>query len=160
MAIGLVMEVHSVRLRMHVACLGDERLDSFEVRECFHAELAVEPSTQRLKNLILLLRSVPDVPLVHIADSRVRRDLAVAPRAAWMVDRSVALLMHDLGQKLFVRVASREVGFEPRLRVLVRVVVLELALLLHLVVLIVSRPENYRGVVAHAADVGDCFLSD
>lgn len=59
MAIGLVVEVHHMRLRMFVGLVLNKRLDGRQVRECLHAKLAVEPAAQAVENLVLLLRTVP-----------------------------------------------------------------------------------------------------
>lgn len=140
---------------MHLAGLGHERLDGLNVWECFHAEFAVEASTERFEYLVFLLRTVPHVPLVHIADGRVGCDLPVSPWTAGMVDGGGGFIMDGVGEQFLVNVARWEVGLEPGLRVLVCEIVFQTGLLLDLVVLVVAGPEDDGCMMAHAADVRD-----
>lgn len=143
---------------MHLAGLGDEGLDGLNVWERLHPELAVEPPAQFIEDLVLLLRAVPHVPLVHVANGRVRADLAVSPRTAGVVGRGGRLLVYNAGEQFLVDVASRKIGLEPGLRVLVGEIVIQAVLLLDLVVFVVAGPEDDGRMMAHASYVRDRFF--
>lgn len=70
-----------------------------------------------------------------------------------MVVRGGYQLGADIGKDLLIDIASREVGLEPRISVLVLVVVRQTRRLLILVILIISRPDDNRRVMAQKLDV-------
>lgn len=59
--------------------------DRVDVRESLHSEFAVEPAPERIEDLVLLLGAVPNVPLMHVSNCRVRSLQSISPRRAWMV---------------------------------------------------------------------------
>lgn len=79
-------------------------LDCFDVRESFHAELAIEATTKRVEDLVFFLRPMPDctllvfdldfivqsfivptVPLMHVAHFGIGSDQAITPGGPRMV---------------------------------------------------------------------------
>ncbi len=72
-------------LRVQLGGVGDEGLDRVKVREGFEAGLAVEAAAEGGEDLVFLLRAVPDVPLVEVADGGVGGGFAVAPGGAGVV---------------------------------------------------------------------------
>jgi hypothetical protein len=59
-AIGLVVEVEDVRLRVFVGFVLNEMVNRRHVRESLHSKFTVEAASKSIKDLVLLLRSVPD----------------------------------------------------------------------------------------------------
>jgi len=64
MSVRFVVEVDHVALRVELGRIRDEVLDSVDVRESFHAKLAVESATQLVEDLVFLLSAVPYIPRV------------------------------------------------------------------------------------------------
>lgn len=113
-AVGLVVEIQGLGLRIQLGRVGDERLDGLDMRERFHPELAVEATPEGLEYLVLLLRPVPHIPLVHVADGRVGCDLPVAPGTTGVVGCMRGFLGDGIGEEFFVDVPCWEVRLEPR----------------------------------------------
>ena len=104
MPIRLIVKIQHMRLRKLVGLVFDKVVYRGQVRECLHAEFAVEPATEGSEDLVFFLGSVPDcilinglswlyeereirtVPLMHIPDCRVGCGFAVTPRTAWVVE--------------------------------------------------------------------------
>ena len=102
-----------MRLRVELGRVGAVGFDGVDVREGFHAEFAVEAAAQRVEDLVFLLRAVPHVPLVHVADGFVGRGQAVAPGGARVVGDGGGVSGDDGGEDVLVDVAGWEVCFEP-----------------------------------------------
>lgn len=66
MAIGLVVEVDNVRLRVLVGFVFDKRLNGLHVWKGFHSEFTVESASEGLVDLVLLLCTVPHCILSQI----------------------------------------------------------------------------------------------
>lgn len=62
MPVRFIVEVDHMALRIELRRIRNEILDSVDVRECLHAEFAIESTTQLIENLIFLLSAVPYVP--------------------------------------------------------------------------------------------------
>jgi len=70
-SVGFVVKVNHMRLRIQLTRVRHEILDCVNVREGFHAKLGVETTTKGVEDLVLLLCTMPDVPLMHVSDCRV-----------------------------------------------------------------------------------------
>jgi hypothetical protein len=141
MPISLIVEVNDMRLGEQVLGIFDKVFNGGQVREGFHAKLAVESATESVEDLILLLSTMPyydsvstrmrlitwiarlTVPLVHITNSRIERLLSITPRAAGVIEGTWRMLSHNFWEQLFVDITRREICLEPALWVLVLVVV-------------------------------------
>ena len=125
----LVVEVHRHRTGVELLRFGSDRLECVPVRVGFHPKLANEPASQSLCVLVLFHTSMPDftsvsvrlriavpgagheeltVPLVDIADSRIRSIFAIPPRACGMIGNARVLFLYNLREKVLVQVASWE----------------------------------------------------
>lgn len=71
MAVRFVVEINHVTLREKLRRISAIVSDRVDVRKRLHSKFAVEAAAQRVKNLVLLLCSVPDVPLVHVTNRSV-----------------------------------------------------------------------------------------
>ena len=58
-AIGLVVEIQHMRLRVKILLVLDKVLDSRHVRERLHTKLAVKAAPEGVEDLVFLLRSMP-----------------------------------------------------------------------------------------------------
>lgn len=79
---------------------------------------------------------------MYVAHRRVCCSLSIAPGTTWVVDCFRMLGFNDLWKHVFVIVPSWKVRFQPGLGVFVRKVVMKLVSFLHLVVLVVPRPDD------------------
>lgn len=147
-------------LRIQLCGIGTVISDGVDVRECFHSELAVEPATERIEDLVLLLCPVPYVPLVHVSNGGIRGLQSIAPWRTWMIwymwafgsygfrkDLVGSLLASKLVSQgvntcLLVDVPGWEVGLQPAFRILILVVVRQPKRLLHLIILVVTSIDN------------------
>lgn len=68
MAICLVVEVQHVTLWEQLGGIGAVVSNGVDMGERFHAELTVESATERIEDLVLLLRTVPHIPLMHVSN--------------------------------------------------------------------------------------------
>ena len=55
-------------LRVQLCGIGAVVSDGVDVRKGFHSELTVESATKCIKDLVFLLRTMPNVPLMHISN--------------------------------------------------------------------------------------------
>jgi hypothetical protein len=67
------MKIQHMRLREPVCLVFDKIVYCREVRECLHAEFAVEAATEGGEDLVFFLGSVPDYIIISIAPCFVER---------------------------------------------------------------------------------------
>lgn len=67
-AVCLVVKVYHVALGEELCWIRAEVPDGVDVRECLHTEFAIESAAKCIKNLVLLLGTMPDIPLMHISN--------------------------------------------------------------------------------------------
>src|SRR5690242_535980 len=84
-AIGFVVKVYHVALREQLRGISAVVSDGINVREGLHSKFAVETAAKRVKDLVFLLRTVPDIPLVHVSNCGVRGLQSIPPWRTWMV---------------------------------------------------------------------------
>jgi hypothetical protein len=94
--------------------LREEGLDGFDIWEGFHAKFAHETSRELVEVLVWLLRAVPDVPLVRVANDHNAPvwTLWIAVRRAAVVLCAGRICCHGFWKDLFVDIARWEQGLE------------------------------------------------
>ena len=83
--VRLIVEIYHVTLREELCWVCAEISDSVDMRERLHTEFAIESAAECVENLVLLLGTVPDVPLMHVSHRSVGCLQAVTPRRTWVV---------------------------------------------------------------------------
>lgn len=146
MAIGFVVQIHYRTLRISLGGIGHEPTNRLGRWAAQHAKFRDEPAHEFLPQLILLLRSVPDIPLMDVADSAVLRAIP-SPRGARMVWDCRRVFRDHGGQMGLVEGSRGKVRVRPVAR-MVFWIPIQLEHLRHGVVLVVAGVQDNRAVLA------------
>ena len=68
-AVRFIVEVYHVALRIQLGFISAVVFDSIDMWEGLHAKLAVESPAKGVEDLIFLLCTVPDIPLMHVCQN-------------------------------------------------------------------------------------------
>ena len=94
-AVGFVVEVDHVALGEQLCRISAVIPDGVDMWKRLHPKLAIEAASKRVEDLVLLLCTMPYIPLVHVPNSRVRCFQTIPPWRAWMVGYMRTLCCND-----------------------------------------------------------------